>query len=107
MKPKKGDILLTTGLFDPIFARKEVKFVREIKKRGEPVKWKTELLEPIYGITEITNTQSCFFWLGESKLPEWARGKLETLNEQTGHVAKTCCNEYNTPFCPICGSKIA
>jgi len=106
MNPKKGEILLTTGLFDPIVSEKEVKFLGEIKERGKPLKWKVELLEPIYRIKELINTPQCFFWLGESNLPEWVREKLEKSNATYLVETESCCDRHATPFCPECGNKI-
>jgi cell shape-determining protein MreC len=36
MNPKKGEILLTTGLFDPVMSGKPVRFITTVKEKRAP-----------------------------------------------------------------------
>jgi len=106
MNPKKGEILLTTGLFDPVMSGKPVEFIKTVKERGLPLKWEVKLLQPIYDIETMQQTPIHFFWLGEKDVPVWVREKLEGLNTTYLAETETCCDKYNTPFCPECGTKL-
>jgi len=43
--PEKGEMLLTSGLFDPMFQSKPVEFIETVKVKGRPLQWKVKLRE--------------------------------------------------------------
>jgi rRNA maturation protein Nop10 len=101
MTPKKGEIMVTSGLFSPPFAKKPVRFVKEVKKRGEHT-WEAELLEPICGETTLIAHPLGFFHRGE-KIPDEFK---ELFNQYGDVVIETCCDKHTTKFCPECGKRI-
>ena len=106
--PEKGEILLTSGLFDPVFQKKPVEFIETVKVKGQPLQWKVRLFEPLFDIEYMTQTPICFFWLGEKELSDEIKETLTELNEnrEQQNPQMKCCDKYDTAFCPECGEKL-
>lgn len=107
---KKGDHVYLSGLFIPGLAGKLGIFEEEVKKRGEPVKWRVRVDDPdatmiLGGSDSVVASPINFITQFETQATSFDLDKLAHLNS---HVISDidCCKNYNTPFCPECGNKI-